>query len=174
MTDFSPLSRAWCSSGQRGPVLFHETTFSSLRVEGSALFAQHWAEANASADVPLDVDWEQFERIEAAGFEVCVAARLAAVLIGYAVYIWHPSTHYRGFTVAEADAFFLREEDRRGSVGIRLFRFAEDLLRARGVHQVHQRVKLHVRPGRGRSDLGPLFRFLGYDAIETLYRKRIG
>src|SRR6202007_1830083 len=104
----------------------------------------------------------RLEAIEAAGHEVCIAARWAGVLVGYAVYRWHEHLHYRGLRVAEADAFFLREQDRTGFVGIKLFQVAEEALRRRGIQEVHQRVKLHVRPGRGHSDLGPLFEYLGY------------
>ena len=82
MNDVSLSLRAWC-----GGVLFHETTFSSLRVEGSALFAAHWAEANADASVPLDVDWQQFEVLEKAGYEVCIAARSGALRIALSVYM---------------------------------------------------------------------------------------
>jgi GNAT superfamily N-acetyltransferase len=173
MTDVSSSSRAWCSAGRRGQVLFHETTFSSLRFEGSALFAQHWLEASADRSVPLDVDWDRYAWLEEQKHEVCIAARMDGILVGYAVYLWWNHLHYSGLKVAEADAFFLREEDRNGWVGIKLFRFAEEALRQRGIEEVHQRVKLHVRPGRGRSDLGPLFEYLGYRPVETTYRKRI-
>jgi hypothetical protein len=50
---------------------------------------------------------------------------------------------------------------------------AEDLLREKGVAEVHNRVKLHVKPGRGGRTLGVLFRFLGYRPVEISYRKRI-
>lgn len=154
-----------------GSVYFHETTFSSLRHEGSALFLLHWLEASADRSVLLDIDWLMFEADEAAGGEVCVAARSGGLLVGYAVYILGYNRHYRGRLVAQADAFFLRVEDRHGWVGVHLIREAERLLEERGVRDVLQRVKLHVQPGRGRSDLGPMFRYLGYQPIETIWRK---
>lgn len=152
---------------------FEEERFSSLRDEGAALFEAHYREASADLSVPLEVDWAMFERLEDAGMEVCIAARDRGRLIGYAVYILHPHLHYRGLSVAEVDVFFLNPADRRGSTGMRLFRAAERVLALRGVQEIWNRVKLHVKPGRGRSDLGPLFRRLGYRAVETTYRKRI-
>lgn len=160
--------------GECSGVVFREETFSRLRAEGSPLFLAHWHEATADRSVPLDVDWALFEQIERADMEVCITARRSGVLIGYAVYLVHDHLHYRGLKVAEADVFFLNEDDRAGFVGIKLFQVAEALLQERGVNEVWQRVKLHVRPGRGRSDLGPLFTYLGYRPVETIYRKRIG
>jgi hypothetical protein len=160
--------------GARGTVVFHRTRFTALRHEGSALFAMHWLEASADRSIPLCVDWDRFEAIEDNNQELCIAVRWGECLVGYAVYLIHPHLHYAGLIVAEADAFFLREEDRSGFVGIKLFQLAERLLRDRGVQEVHQRVKLHVRPGRGRSDVGPVFAFLGYRPVETVWRKRIG
>lgn len=159
----------------RAPVVvFHETSFVGLRHEGAVLFALHWLEASADRSIPLDLDWERYALLEEAGMLLTVAARSGGVLIGYVIYLIYPQLHYRGLVVADSDAFFLRPSDRRGATGIRLFQVAEALLRERGVHEVWGRVKLHVRPGRGRSDLGPLFSWLGYRPVETLYRKRIG
>lgn len=155
------------------PVVFHECPFSSLRWEGGALFAMHWLEASADTSIPLDVNWPAYEALEAAGLELCVAARQGGVLIGYAVYLLAPLMHYRQRIVADCDVFFMRESDRHGWAGVQLFREAERLLRARGVHDVYARVKLHVKPGRGRSDLSPLFRYLGYRPVEVIHRKRL-
>jgi GNAT superfamily N-acetyltransferase len=160
--------------GEHRDYLFHTTKFSALRLEGSALFAMHWLEASADHSVPLAVDWGLFLTMEEYGAELCVAVRAPfGVLVGYAVYIIHHHLHYAGLKVAEADAFFLRHEDRHGWLGAKLFQFAEQELRKMGVHEVYQRVKKHVRPGRGRSDLGPLFKYLGYREVETIWRKRI-
>lgn len=156
-------------------VTYERCPFTSLRAEGEAsgMFLAHWCEASADPSLPLNVDWEAFRGMEAAGLEVCIAARRGGRLIGYAVYLVCPALHYRGWIVADADVFYLEPEDRRGWVGVNLFRAAEAALKEKGVDEVWQRVKLHVKPGRGRSDLGPLFRHLGYRAVETAYRKRL-
>jgi GNAT superfamily N-acetyltransferase len=159
--------------GECSGVTFWQSTFSQLRAEGLPLFLLHWAEASADRSVPLAVDWECFKALERIDAELCIAVRRDGKLIGYAVYLIHTHLHYQGYRVAEADVFFLHEEDREGWIGIKLFQIAEELLRARGVDEVWQRAKLHVKPGRGRSDLGPLFRYLGYRPVETVYRKRL-
>jgi GNAT superfamily N-acetyltransferase len=151
---------------------FHEERFSWLRGEGDHLFEQHYREASADLGIPLDVNWELFEKVELAGIEVCVVARKQSAAIGYAVYLIAPHMHY-AHTIAEADVFFIDPAHRSGWLGVKLFRVAEDLLREKGVAEVHNRVKLHVKPGRGGRTLGVLFRFLGYRPVEVSYRKRI-
>jgi L-amino acid N-acyltransferase YncA len=156
-------------------VTYERCAFTALRAEGEAsgLFLAHWCEATADTTIPLNVDWERFRAFETAGMEVCVAARRNGRLIGYAVYLVFPHLHYRGWIVADSDVFFLEPEDRKGWIGINLFRAVEAALRAKGVDEVYQRVKLHVKPGRGRGHLGTLFRFLGYRAVELTYRKKL-
>lgn len=155
-------------------VFYHETNFTDLRDEGRLLFAEHWREASADTSVPLDLDWEVYRALEATRALMTVAVRSDGVLIGYSIYLIHSHLHYRGYMVADSDAFFVRESDRKGLIGIRLFQVSEALARARGVHEIRARVKKHVRPGRGRSDLGPVFERLGYRETEVVYRKRIG
>lgn len=159
--------------GARGTVVFHPCRFTALRHQGAALFALHWLEATADRSVPLAIDWDVFEQLEEQGREVCVAVYWGDVLVGYAVYLLHDHLHYRGLRVAEADVFFLRPEDRSGFVGVKLFQVAERLLKERGVAEVWQREKLHVRPGRGAHGVGSVFRYLGYRPVETIWRKRI-
>jgi GNAT superfamily N-acetyltransferase len=154
-------------------VTFSECAFSSLRDEGGPLFALHWLEASADRSVALRVDWEGFKRLEAAGFECCVAARRDGRLVGYAVFLIGPSLHYAGRLIGDADAYFLLPSERRGPVGVALLRAAEAALRRRGVTECWARVKLHVQPGRGRRDLRVLFARLGFRAVEILMRKRL-
>jgi GNAT superfamily N-acetyltransferase len=153
---------------------FHEERFSWLRGDTDAehLFLQHYAEASANLTTPLSINWTMFERLELAGIEVCVTVRRNGELVGYAVYFLAPHMHY-DLTIADADVFFLDPAHRSGWLGVRLLRISEELLREKGVGEVWNRVKLHVKPGRGGRDLGVLFRFLGYRPVETSYRKRI-
>jgi GNAT superfamily N-acetyltransferase len=154
-------------------VQFSEERFSDLRTEGAALFEAHWREAATDHAVPLDVNWDAYRAFEDVGGVVTITARRGGELVGYAVYIVAPHPRYRSLIVADSDVFFLRPADRRGRVGIELFRYAERVLLARGVRLLTMRIKLHVRPGRGRSTLEPLARRLGYRPIELLCEKRV-
>lgn len=152
---------------------FHEERFSWLRFEAEPLFQQHYREASADLTVPLDPNWDVYEKLEQAGLEVCVVTRKNGTPIGYAVYITAPHLHY-AHQLADADVFFIDPAHRSGWLGVKLFRVAEQLLVEHGVCEIHNRIKLHVKPGKGTRDLGVLFKFLGYRPVEIGYRKRIG
>jgi len=153
-------------------VTFHEERFSWLRHEGDHLLQMHYREASADLSVPLDMNWELYEKLEQAGVEACVVARKDSEPIGYAVYIIVPQLHYRR-AVADDDLYFIHPRYRSGWLGVKLFRVAEALVREHGASVICARVKFHVKPGRGRGDLGPVFRYLGYRPIETHWQKRI-
>lgn len=151
---------------------FNEERFCWLRYSGKPLFEQHYREASADLSVPLDPNWDLYEKLEQQGLETCVTVRKEGALVGYAVYLLSPHLHY-DHVVAEADVFFIDPAHRSGWLGVKLFQLTEDLLREKGVSEICSRVKLHVKPGRGGRDLGMLFEFLGYRPVETNYRKRI-
>lgn len=155
-------------------VSFHEERFSWLRYEAESLFERHYREASEDLSVPLSPNWEMFGRLEKADLLVSVVARREGVPVGYAVYIIYPHMHHSDQLVADADLFFIDPRFRSGWIGVRLFQVAERLLREKGVDEIWNHVRLHVKPGRGGRDVGGLFRFLGYRPIETIYRKRIG
>lgn len=167
MNAIAPLARL-------GPVTYAEERFTALREEGRALFQLHWLEATADHSVPLDIWWQAFEQLEEAGAMLTVTARIGGHLVGYATYVMHPHLHYHGRLIAQSDAFFLLPAARRGHVGIKLFRVAEEKLRLRGVAEIWNREKDHVRPGRGRSTIAPVFRRLGFRPVEHVWRKRVG
>ena len=154
-------------------ISFHEERFSWLRFEAEHLFVAHYREASADLSVPLEINWEFYEKLEQADLTVCVVARAKSGLpVGYAVFVLTPHLHYRMLQGAN-DVFFLAPEYRRGWLGVKLLRLAEHALKERGVGQIVTPIKLHVRPGKRGTDVGPLFRYLGYRPIEMVYSKRI-
>lgn len=155
--------------GRCGPVAFAECAFSSLRGEAAPMFEAHWREASSDLSVPVDVAWEHYQRFELFGLEVCIAARDGDRLVGYAVYVLHPSLHYRGLLVGEADVFYLEPAYRRGWTGVRLFQCAEQVLRHRGAHVMQTRVKEHVMGGRVAS----IMRYLRCRRTESAWRKAL-
>jgi GNAT superfamily N-acetyltransferase len=156
-------------------VAFFAAPITSIREEGRGLFLRHWLEASASRLRPLSISWETYEAREQDGCIESVIARDMdhdGELIGYAVYLLYQHIHY-ATSVADSDAFFLARHKRRGWVAVRMLRAAEALLKERGVIEIWQRFLTDVRPGRGRSDLKPLFRYLGYRPVELAMRRRV-
>jgi len=156
-------------------IAYTEERFSDLREEGAGLFALHWFESAADRGVPLEVWWDYYRTMEAAGLMLTVVARSAGRMIGYAVYAIGPHPHYKSLIVGHSDCYFADPSYAKGWVGINLFRDAERRLAARGVHVVTANVKLHVKRGRlGTRTLERLFRWMGYRPIEIVLHKRIG
>ncbi len=165
-----PLDSATAASA----ATFAEERFTDLREEADGLFRAHWEEASADRSVPLDLDWDVYADLERIGAMMAITVRVDGALVGYAIYVVMRHLHYRTRSVAHSDAFFLDKRFRQSRIGMRMFRFAEEVLRARGVDDVSARVKLHVKGGRRRaSDLQPVFRRMGYRPVETLLTKRL-
>lgn len=148
-------------------ITFQFETFADIRAEVEPLLKRHWEEIALNKDsVPLDPDWEKYERINAAGLMHITTARRGGALVGYSAYFVSGNLHYRSLTVAESDIFWLAPEERNGMTGIRLLQAAEEHLKARGVNKIVSKVKLHM-------DVGHVFTLLGYEPIERVYAKMV-
>lgn len=169
--------------GYHGKIAFFDAPATSIREEGRPLFLRHWLEAAPVKSRPLSIHWPTYEERERQGIEVCIIARdtqppgwsteeSPAPLAGYALYMLYRHVLY-GTVVADGEAFYLARQYRKGWLGMRLIREAEKVLYERGADEVWHRLEAHVRPGRGRSDLQPLFRYLGYKAVEVAMRRRL-
>jgi len=124
----------------------------------------HYDELCVTKDFPLMPDYEAYGRLYVAGFLWCVTARDESGLVGYAIFIVQPHLHYKSCKTAFEDIYFLRKEHRLGRTGIRLFQFAEEALRADGVHRIIMHTKIHM-------DNSKLFEYLGYKHTDKLYTK---
>mgnify|MGYP001567224449 FL=1 len=146
---------------------FQVETLATAKHEAMPLLVMHWEEIALNKDtVPLDPDWDAYEKIESAGFYHVVTARDDGALVGYATYTIVRNLHYRSLIIAEADIFFLAPEYRQGMAGIRMLAFAEKTLTEHGVNKILTRTKIH-------HDLGPLLERMGFVPIERVYAKMV-
>ena len=84
-------------------------------------------------------------------------------------YIWgviHPGLHYQTMMQATTDIFYVAPEHRKGTLGIRLFRAAEEVLRERGADRWMSGCKV-------AHPTGPLFARMGMRKFETMYVKSL-
>lgn len=148
---------------------FAEEAFGVVRGEIETLMHAHWREIGGTDAQPLDPDWERFALLEDAGVLAVLTAREpGGRLAGYIVHVVFANLHYRSLLQAHDDAHYLAPEFRRGMAACRMFRAAEEMLRARGVRAVTYHTKL-----RAGNDRGAVFKRLGYEPVETLYRKAL-
>jgi GNAT superfamily N-acetyltransferase len=124
----------------------------------------HYDELCPCKDFPLAPDYEAFGRMDAAKMLRCITVREDNQLIGYMIFIVQPHLHYKTCLTAFEDIYYLKKEYRKGRVGLRLFQFAEDVLKKEGVNRVIMHTKVFLDNSR-------LFEYLGYKFTDKLFSK---
>lgn len=117
--------------------------------------------------VPFDPDYERYLSMDASGALSVVTARCDGRLIGYSICAIATHSHSKHTLHAFTDLFFVDPEYRKGFVGVKLLRAAEQELAHRGVVKHYTGAKIH-------KDLRRLFEYLGYHPNEVVYSKIIG
>lgn len=130
------------------------------------LLLAHWEEIAQYPDIPLNVDFDHYKRAEAYGQLRIFTARRERELAGYAIYLLAPAPHYSKSLQAKQDVIYLKPEYRKGGVGWKLIKFADEYLKLDQVQVVYQ----HVKPSH---DFGPLLERIGYARSEMIYSRRL-
>lgn len=149
------------------------TAVESLREgieELKVLLPTHYRELALNKDkVPLRPLYDQYFRLEESGNLMYVTLREAGELVGYFIGFIRPHMHYETMLVCTMDIFYVDPERRTANprAGVKLFRAVEKEAQRRGVHNLVVGSKLH-------KDASILFKYLGFDPIETYYAKWIG
>jgi len=128
------------------------------------IFPVHYEELCVTKDFPLEPDYEAYRNLAKAGMLRCITCRADGDLIGYIVFIVQPHLHYRSCKTAFEDIYYVKKEFRKGRIGIRLFQYAEKVLKERGVNRIIMHTKVHL-------DNSKLFEYLGYKHTDKLYTK---
>ena len=130
------------------------------------LLQAHWREIAHYQDIELKPDVETYARLQAAGQLRCYTARDSGRLIGYVVFFVRPNPHYATSLQAHQDVLFVALDYRKGMVGVRLIRFAEQRLKAEGVQVIYHHAKR-------TNKVGELLKRLGYELVDEIYAKRL-
>jgi GNAT superfamily N-acetyltransferase len=129
------------------------------------LLEQHYDELTMHKDVvKLAPIWSDYANLECADKLAIFTARADGRLVGYNAFFLVRHMHYEALTMAVNDVLFLTKEHRRGTVGIKLMRFAEDALRQAGV----QKLVYHIKHSLDWSQI--LYR-MGYADEEKIVGK---
>lgn len=132
--------------------------------EMKILFPLHYEELCVTKDFPLTPDYDAYKRLADAGMLRCITVRADEEMIGYAIFIVQPHLHYMTCKTAFEDIYYIRPDFRKGRVGIRLFKYAEDVLQRIGVNRIIMHTKIHM-------DNSKLFEYLGYKLTDKIYTK---
>lgn len=149
-------------------ITYQTEKFKDCIDEAKPLLMKHWDEVACDKEnVPLNPDYDQYQRLCDAGVLHIVTARDDGVLVGYASWLVAVNLHYKQLVFGEIDIFFLSAECRRGLVGYKLLSKSDEYLASIGVNKIVSKDKI-------AHGLGPIFKRLGYEAIETVYLKTVG
>lgn len=149
-------------------ITFHIESFAERLNELQALLPEHYKELALNQDcVPLDPQYEIYIEREQQGSLLFVTMREAGEMIGYFIAFIAPGLHYKTCLTCTMDIFYVRKDKRKGSAGVRMFRFVEKELRRRGVNRWFMGSKIH-------ADASALFRRIGAVPVETYYSMWLG
>ena len=137
----------------------------SVRDYIEPLLEADWQEIEHNKGIrPLDPDWDMYADLEANDALRIYTVRDGRKLVGYFVVGLVPDLHSKGNRQAAADVIYLHPDYRKGLVGYKLFKFAEDNLRQEGFRSLLV-TTTEVNP------IDPIISRLGYNKVETKYEK---
>jgi GNAT superfamily N-acetyltransferase len=130
-----------------------------------ALWPAHWQEVAIDHEtIKLAPDYKQYEAFADSGALHIVTAREAGKIVGYHISIVRPHLHYKNDLHGFTDVYYISPAFRQGWVGVKLFKYVEKTLKARGVKKIFSGTKLHL-------DMGPIFERMGWRETERLFSK---
>ena len=132
--------------------------------EMEKLLPVHYDELCVTKEFPLDPDYDAYKKIADAGNLVCIVCMDENEVVGYIVFIVQPHLHYKSCLTAFEDIYYVKPEYRKGRIGIRLFQYAEKVLKSAGVNRIIMHTKIHL-------DNSKLFEYLEYKHSDKLYTK---
>jgi len=145
-------------------IIYEEVPPFMFLQEMQELFPKHYDELCVTKDFPLMPDYDAYKRLSDVGMLKAIVCRTADEVIGYIIFIVQPHLHYRTCLTAFEDIYYIKPEYRKGRIGIRLFQYAEKVLKAYGINRIIMHTKIHL-------DNSKLFEYLGYKNSDKLYTK---
>ena len=132
--------------------------------EMEKIFPEHYEELCVTKEYPYEPNYEAYRNLANAGMLRTITCRADGELVGYIIFIIAPHLHYKSCITASEDVYFIKKEYRRGRVGIRLFQYAEQVLKDRGINRIILHTKVHLDNSR-------LFEYLGYKNSDKIFTK---
>lgn len=150
-------------------LLISEADFEEVIDKLIPLTQKHWDEiGHPGTDFKLKLDMRQYTAYNREGLY-----RVFTVFdtdkdqyVGYLGCLIHPLPHSENIIAAITDAIFLLPEYRKGTLGIRLVKYAEKALKDLGVHVLELGTN-------ARYDLSSFCKRLGYTASSITYTKQL-
>lgn len=146
-------------------ITYQVEAWSDIVDEMKHLWQSHWEEVAMDHEtIKLAPDYGLYEYYESTGALHIVTVREKGSIVGYHISIVRPHLHYANDLHGFTDVYYVHPSKRNGWTGIKLFKFSDKTLKARGVKKVITATKLHL-------DMGLIFDRLGYRETERVYTK---
>lgn len=146
---------------------FQEEKIADLREEIEPILEEHWEELANYQDVrDLDIDWDNYYKLNDLGFIKAYTVRVGGQLVGYAAWFIANHLHYKTWKCAKNDIYYLHKDYRQTGLGGQFFLETEAWLKEQGV----QLIVLQDKVNHSREKF--LTR-LGYTVTERNYEKII-
>lgn len=130
------------------------------------LLDDHYKELSVTKGFALNPDYEIYKHNDKTGNVRVILCKDDGTIVGYIIYFLSANLHYRDCLLATEDIYYLKPAYRKGTIGIKMFKFAENYLKTLGVHMVKYSTKVHMDNSR-------LFEYLGCDFIEKVFVKNL-
>jgi len=141
-----------------------ESVCSGLIDELRPLLRLHFDESEHFKDIPLDPDFEQYQKLDEAGMLRVFTVRVDKELIGYSILFVMTSIHHKQSIHANHDVLFIHKEHR--GIGSMFIKYCDEQLEAEGVDVVYQSTKLSY-------DFGKMLNRIGYEHVDNVYYRKL-
>jgi hypothetical protein len=148
-------------------VTYQVEKFEDIYLDIQQIFDDHWEEVALDKEaIKLNPDYDKYITLSKTGILHMVTAREDGNIIGYHISVIYPHIHYKDSLTCFTDIFFIVKEKRKGFTGIKLLKFMEESVKAKGVQKIYMGTKLHI-------DISLLLERLNYKQIEKIFTKVI-
>lgn len=144
--------------------VFAVENFGDIVGELKPLLELHYHEIAHHKDIPLDPDYDVYQKLQDIGAIICFTARRDGHLIGYNIFFVRHNMHYKTSKQAVQDVVFIHPEFR--GFGKKFFLYCDEILKQEGVQVVYHHIK-------AAHNFGKMLESIGYSLVDLIYGKRL-
>lgn len=149
------------------PFAFRWEPINAFIREAMPLFRRHHAALINIPNAPFDPDFERYYALERMGHLVVLTLRYDGLLVGYSFWTLAPHAFHASLFAATNETYWIDEAYRSGSIGLKLFKLAEQGLRKLGVKLLFSYAQLGFADG----GVGKILEHLGWLPMDQTYIK---
>ncbi len=147
-------------------VIREEMLTDELIAELTPLLKAHASEICPYEDFEFNPDWATYRFFQDNDKLKAFVAREEGKLVGYLAYMVFHNMHFKDVQQAVQDVLYIDPDCRGKMLGIKLIKYADDVMRYNGVHITIQHVT-------NQNEFGPILERIGYHLEEKVYDRRL-